>query len=422
MDKQNRFKRVAFSAILFTCFGCTLEAQSEEKTPIPLKSNSSLKTDAHRLKAISEKTVHGDLAGKSPGFLSKNGGFFITGDVLYWKAKQDNLDYAAEFSVNTATTPQIVAESILEPHFRWGWGFRIDAGYGFGRRDDWELDGIWTYFHSKGSGSTSLPASNKIGTPTTFSSQEIIPSWGEFLGNFAFEASSHWGLHLNLFDFELAKNYFMSKRLSARPHVGLRGAIIHQNIDANYLAGLYITQRFLVGAGSGGNFSTSMNAKNHYSGIGPRIGTNLLWQFLSHWGLYGNISASLLYGRFNVSQKYSGLIVTHIPSIIFPINATVPGSMQNHRHAWRVRTNVDSGVGLEWETFFAKTMHLTLGIGYEISYWFKQLQLMRTSAEEFQDLSPITGEVEFFDGWVDDREGDGDLAMQGWNFHVRFDF
>ncbi len=92
MKKQD----IALTVLLFTCFGGRLDAGS----------HNDLQTNEQRLEAISVTTVHGEIAGKNPGFLSPNGGFFLTGDVLYWKAKQDNLDFAAEYSVNVANSPK----------------------------------------------------------------------------------------------------------------------------------------------------------------------------------------------------------------------------------------------------------------------------------------------------------------------------
>ncbi len=263
--------------------------------------------------------------------------------------------------------------------------------------------------------SACIGINSQINRPTTASlHKNSSPLGALLLGTFASEASSHWDLRLNLYDLELARDYFTSKYLSIRPHVGLRGATIKQTIKAKYLGGIY--------AGEVVYSPTSMNAKNYFYGIGPRVGANLLWQFVSHWGLYGNISGSLLYGKFHASQQYSGQMSLQITEDETIEVFSTPGNFQEERTPWRVRTNIDSGVGLEWETFFAKTLHLTLGVGYEISYWFKQLQLLRSAVEEYNFINLDVSTEEYFPLWTNAQEEDGDLAMQGWNFHVRFDF
>ncbi len=385
MNRRSIFKGVALTALLLSISGWSQVKESSTELTAQNAKPGTMQP------SIGVNTIHGDMAGKAPAFLSENGcGFSLSGDLLYRKAKLDNLDFAVRVtqdypSLPTTSTTITMNEQIYQPNFHWGWGFRVDAGYTFFPQDDWETDFVWTYLYNKASEHTTSPES-------VFSEQApsvvLIPTWAQVLSGISFfieDASSHWKLHFNTFDLELARNYFVSKFFSMRPLISLRGAWIKQDFSISYQAIPL----------EGVSIPTVGEMENNYWGIGPRLGTDLFWQVVSHWGFYGNISASLLYGRFLVKQDFN--IAAPNEDLVFNYK----------KNLWRARPNVDLGLGTEVEFFMGQNdaYHLTMGIGYEVSYWFMQNMLQRTEL--------TTGDF---------QEENGDLAMQGWNFHVRFDF
>ncbi len=389
---------VILSAALLSC----LPGESSET--LAMANSSDLSMEADRLLDISVETIHGDVAGKSPAFLPEEDyGFFVTGDFLYRKAKLTNLDFAVQVEQTYSDVPladtstATMHENIYEPHFRWGYGFRVDAGYVFTSLDAWEIDLIWTYSYNKANQSLSAPffTGMQAGTPSTV----ILPSWQTLNKIFEFltHARSQWRLHFNTFDFELARNFFSSKYLSIRPLISVRGAWIKQHYLVEYLYGASAIRMDPM----------NMNAKTNYWGVGPRLGVDLFWHITKHFGVYGNASGSLLYGRFDVTQDFSinhGKPQTILPQLTQSI----------HRRPWRARSNLESGVGLAWESSIDRKehpCHLTLGVGYEIAYWFDMNLLMRNQ----------TSNVLAFTGFNENEEG-GNLGIQGWNFHVRLDY
>ncbi len=394
MNRRISFKGVALTALLLSSSGWSDLAQSS--TEALTAQNASQNTGSGQTKMqqpVSMKTIHGDMAGKAPAFLSEKGcGFFISGDLLCRKATLDDLDYVIGVTANIPSAPSssttyTMKERLYEPHFHWGWGFRVDAGYAFFPQDDWEMDAVWTYFYGRASQTTTGPSIFSM-SPTN--PVVLMPTWNQDVsGVHVSLAESHWTLHFNTFDAELGRNYFISKYFSARPLVALRGAWIEQDYRVDYFSNDPTTPTHP-------NTPSFMAAKNNYWGIGPRVGTDLFWQVISHWGFYGNASASLLYGRFMVRQTYLDIITG---TSIFT---------HYHNNPWRVRPNIDLGLGTEIEYFLGEneTYHLKMGVGYEVSYWFMQNMLARSGFQFSADV----------------QEENADLAMQGWNFHVRFDF
>ncbi len=400
MNKTIGFPGVALTAALVSCMAYTLQVESSEVLAVqnaPLTIPSDLPTENQRLDAISVETVHGDPAGKAPAFLKRKGcDFFVTGDLLYRKVKLDNLDFVSKVTQvfpdvppGNSTTASM-DETIYEPHFRWGWGFRVDAGFVFPHADDWEIDLIWTYLYDKAHQSVSAPLFQ--GLQANVPMTALYPSFNPpGLGGALISASGSWHFHFNTFDFEVARNYFVNKYISLRPIAGLRGAWIKQNYLVSYQVQPDSELPLLL--------PQSMEAKTTYRGLGPRLGIDLFWHTAKHFGIYGNLSGSLVYGQFKVTQDYIESITEAAESVFFEV--------KNKHDPWRVCPNIDSGVGVAWESFLDKKecYHLTMGVGYEIAYWFDFNQLQRFNGANF-DL----------------QEENGDLGMQGWNFHVRFDF
>lgn len=401
---RHRGPRTILGAAFLSCMA--FAAQEEASEPALLPAPSPLNKEAQRLNAISVDTIHDDIAGKSPAFLPKKSfDFFVTGDLLYRKVKLDNLDFATQIVYNYPDNPPqdtsviTMKQAIYEPHFRWGWGFRVDAGFLFSAQDAWETDLIWTYLYDKAHQSIVNPALHPRPSPVVANVPATVlsPSWPNGLGNYLSSAKSDWHLHFNTFDFEFARNYFLSKSISVRPLIGLRGAwikqsyLVHYSVTENPVSGSVITD------------TSEMGSKSTYWGVGPRLGTDIFWHVTRHWGFYGNISGSLPYGQFRVSQITTTILKAGSNQDLEQVKTS--------HNPWRLCANIESGVGTQWETFLDKKRdyHLTLGLGYEIAYWFGFNQLERTT-------------IDTIFGNIDNQEENGDLGMQGWNFHIRFDF
>jgi len=182
-----------------------------------------------------------------------------------------------------------------------------------------------------------------------------------------------------------------SKALSYRPFVGIRGAWLLQDYSTKVHGGDFAEDP-----------STAFHAHNDYRGWGLRAGFNMLYHFCKSWALYGDISGSLLWGDFHVNSKWRGNN---------PTTDVLETLFREKERFHRVRTNVEVGLGLMWETFFHKDkMHVSFAAGYELTQWFMQNQLRQ------------------FIGWggiISDSFNvpqSGDLGLQGLTVSGRLDF
>jgi hypothetical protein len=231
----------------------------------------------------------------------------------------------------------------------------------------------------------------------------LITDW--FDGTAFSTASAKWKLDYNTVDMEVGRNFFISKKITLRPHVGVRGAWIHQKYNTEYGGMAFDGAPGLVG-------NESMHAKNNFSGVGIRGGADFLWHFDSHWSLFSDLSAALFYGYFHVDQECDALAPTSFGSGA----ALGEQSLQVKDKIHRVRTNLEGSIGIQWETSFNRgRRHFTVGLGYDVSEWFAQNELFDVDLVGFGTDSPSVFKVA-------NKKQHGDLGLSGVSLDFRFDF
>lgn len=286
------------------------------------------------------------LGDKLPPYNNPNR-FLVDLSFIYWQASEDGLEYGLSEKAQESvvydvrgiigpTTNTDVGYSLSgslkdqKMDFKWDPGFKAGIGLVFGERDQWDLLLNWTWLQSTAQGSykgdqsisKEIMAPTLLLNPQPSALQYTVPSWGPVvLGGPAANATSHWRLHYNTLDLELGRNFFLSKNLTLRPHIGLRGASLHQNIKAQYDSIL----NGLVGLADGvpvptvnfGGFSpgNQFKGKNDYDAGGLRGGLDANWNFTNCFAVYGKISGALLYGRFKVEETYNSInsLVVNVP-------------------------------------------------------------------------------------------------------------
>ncbi|HEY5259141.1 MAG TPA: Lpg1974 family pore-forming outer membrane protein, partial [Rhabdochlamydiaceae bacterium] len=217
-------------------------------------------------------------------------GFFLTADFLYWQADEDDLEYAVytQGLTQPATTPlSNISDKVPDLNFEWNPGFRVGIGGSSCGCDHWGIQLGYTYIYNKAHGSIN------VGPLASPGSNFLASTWDQILlGIFASEASAHWGVNYSTEVLEAYRNFFLGKNLIVKPRMGLLNANIKQNYHA------YYTPDF-SGLGISIPVST-MHAKCNYWGLGVRGGADLFWHFTKNFGLYGEFSAGLVYGKYNV--------------------------------------------------------------------------------------------------------------------------
>lgn len=355
---------------------------------------------------LTEFNVHGYGQPQNAPHI-ENGNWTAGADFLYWQATEDNLEFATVQNL-TASLSTFASSTVMESaklNFHWDPGFRVNLGYS-GDDRAWDFLAAYTYMHNTAKGSKSVPGIEIVGTVEF--AHLLTPEWfPTLLGPSSLAAKGHWSLNYNIGDVILGRNFFISKDLAFHPYFGLRGGSISQNYRASY-SSMYTVNIFSGGSVTLTGGATSFKAKNEFNFGGIRGGTDLLWHWSSHWSILGKASGSLVYGKFHVKEKFNGFhdIASRLLSSTFIDNESY----------WRTRANLESYIGLQWETFFGCSTHIAINLGYEISYWFQQNELNAIIAQS--DTVPSSGTIVSLSKF----RRTGNLGLQGVTFNFAIDF
>ncbi len=330
----------------------------------------------NRVTALEQKKGMSALINPPAGPRVKNGAdIFLSADIFYWKA-QENGDPIARVS---STGSNLVTNSINLEH-RWDLGFRVGLGYNL-PHDGWDLSLSWLRFKTRGEGGTSVETKPSDVIYASQISEPLNPP-----SNTVDYAYGRYRLLLNQFDLDLGRNFFVSKWLAMRPHMGLRTDWIPQKQTLDY--------RVLV---SEGLSSDHVYDRLNYWGIGPCEGLDTEWGIGSGFSIYGNAALAILYGFF----KDTRIAKITTPSLAFETTS------YSFQHVSRAIADLE--VGFRWDRVFLEDqLHLQIQAGWEQHIYFGLNQFAVRSAAIGDE-----GKV-----WLNQ----GDLTMQGFTLSVRVDF
>jgi len=308
---------------------------------------------------------------------------YFRADFLYMQAKQDGLEFAIENKngVEGGSDPLIrgpvhsfTGES---GDFSWNPGMRLGLGF-YLAHDAWNLDFDWTWVH----------VTNYERAVATDPNGVFVPLQTTGAGNtgttvFGKSVSSKWNAKYNTVDARLGKPYYVSRYLTFHPHFGLRGACIDQNYSVSY-------------AGST-NHRTIFDSTNNFWGVGSRVGLDTEWIMGQGWSFFGNVAASMLFGRFDVDQNMrygSTTVLDQGFDIDFDSYQNVP--------------NMEIVLGFSWGTYFnCHKNHVSFKAAYEFHEWWDQLNIRKF----------YSGST----GYANDVVSRGNFTLNGVSFRVQID-
>ncbi|NGX39185.1 MAG: hypothetical protein KR126chlam1_00507 [Chlamydiae bacterium] len=339
-----------------------------------------------------------------------NGDIAITLAGFYWNAHQDGMEYAIDNFVAVCEDPTpegILLLNNLErahyktPDFKWDFGLKAGLSY-VGCHDGWDFGATWTWYRGKSGSNIQADADANHTLVTLWSA--FAPEQG--LINYATEINENWTLQLNLVDIELGREFWTSKYLALRPHVGLRVALIDQEFELEHNGGSWNFN--MINEFSYNNF---VDLDNDYKGAGVRAGLDSIWHLGCGWGLYGNFAASIIYGRFKIDHDEWNRKAEdfHEKIKILETQESFRGS----------RAILDLAMGVQWSTMFCNCCYaFTMQLGWEHHLFFNQNQMwrvVRIGDENNKGNPNTTGENVF-------HQRRGDLDTQGWTLTLRFEF
>lgn len=297
-------------------------------------------------------------------------------EALGWYASEQSSAVWAdviEIGNNTSSfTPQ-------DLDFDWDFGFRAGAGYQFDA-DSWDTQVYWTWFRTEAKDRREVhPEFLPLLGPTA----EIHPEFfaADLSGDSSESAAIRWSVLMNMFDGELGRRYWISKGLSLRPFVGLKGGWINQSVDVGY--------GNLIVADAPTEISARERLKNDFWGIGPAGGVGTKWKlrdFCGHYpSIFGDFSLATLWGTWTTQDDYRD---SSGKNIVLRQGNTTLGAL--------ILRGI---VGVGWDVEWGKS-RFAARLGYETQYWLNQLRVATSQLVRLH----------------------GDLTLQGVAFKGQFDF
>lgn len=331
---------------------------------------------------------------------------------FYWKPHMDGLEYAVRNSVRdtlnlsdgTRETNNLVKAEYESPHFDWDFGFKVGLAFNT-TCDGWDLGATWTRFH--GSGSSHVEAEED-------DNQSLIFLWSAFLSvdtrDTAEDITTSWNPDIDLIDISLGRQAWHSPRFSLRPFIGLRIGLIDQNYAIMHKGGAFDFQN---GVGvSGPAISNEVDMDLDFKGVGVRGGLDASWFWGCGFSLFGEVSPSIVYGRFDLNHNERNRL-TAAPFSKQPILSA--------KDSFRAsRAMLDLALGIKWFGLFCDCKY---GIGASLAWeqhsFFHFNQFWRVKRNAPTILSTTipnnSGENVF-------TQSRGTLSTGGWTLSIQFDF
>jgi hypothetical protein len=240
--------------------------------------------------------------------------------------------------------------------FDWAFGFLVGLGYNL-KDDKWDLKLNYKWFESKARDKT-----NGSITPAFLAARLALLEPFE-------NGNAKVDLKYSMFDLDLNYNYFVSKYISFKPTIGLKGGWINQDIFSNWrkfiILNLFpvsafenLKQRFQTGgvnAGCSINLFLVNTQKNSFSWI-------------------ADMESSFLWGHWSIKDKY------------FDNFSTVIKIKTQNRNFGSFMLKSFMGFGWDYK-FNHNQSHFKLKFGYELEDWFNHLQIFSdTSGSQNNNL------------------------------------
>lgn len=313
--------------------------------------------------------------------LENDCGFFVDLEFLYWYAKETNLPYAvqvlAKIPGNNFGSPEniVFAQCGFDVGAEWDYGARLGFGWQ-DHCDGWDGSLYWTYYQNC--------ASDRAKTPQFSGTMPLEAGQSGLLNPFPQRSvtetpffdfmSAKWNLQFNQIDLELGRKYLISSCFAMRPYAGLRGA--------------WTKTTFRVKGQTGPKDLSELetdyvqNSKDKYTnrifGIGLLAGFQPTWYFFPCVALYGNFSASLIWGEHEEKKEESFLQKlqdTDLDRELIFVNTFNRFLEQSDK----MSAIVDLAIGLRWENTWCCNRYMTtLDLGWEHHNWFGHSYRLRT--------------------------------------------
>lgn len=317
---------------------------------------------------------------------------FVSADFIYW--------YSTMFPWGQDVTESTVASSgassgssgysnrlnSMDP------GFKVAAGLDLSY-DGWDTFVEYTWLHAK-------DTKTALGGGYVVDFNEVNQRYSEVTKALSGTAKRSWSMHFNAIDWELGRNFFVSPKLTLRPHFGLKASWQTHRYNIHHLDTDFFSNdgNIYLSAGEIHN-----HEKQTYWGLGIRGGLDTSWMFSRNWSIFGNLALAPLWGRFKST------LCTYDVNVVDVRAANGQASSADF-----------SGSLVNYTGIFA-SMHLInmvyeFQLGFRFDYYFNDndYRLRLEAAWEQQYWDNLNQFITYY--WTNG------LTMQGLTVKLRFDF
>lgn len=306
--------------------------------------------------------------------------FYFAGSFTYWQSIQENMSLGI---VGSITNPiNVIQGSVVNLGFDFNPGFQLSAGIIF-PDDQWDAGLEYTWFRGTDHVNTNLdPANDRISLyPTLVKPYVTMPSF--------FFGEEKWTLHMDFIDAELGRSYFVGKKLTFRPFIGLRAPFIRQKLEVNYNQSVV-------------NPDDNLEVRGQFDswGIGPRTGICLDWDLGRSFRLYGKGATDIAYTEYR-NFKFQQQNVNSLGQVTENSRYIIEDEVSF------LRSHIDLALGLGWGSYFYNNKwHFDFSADYTFQVFFGQ-NMLRCFVDD-QSYVNIASH--------------GDLYIQGLTATFRFDY
>lgn len=291
-------------------------------------------------------------------YVSNGSNTFASVDFIWWKSVIGGTGYAytgsSDGSASTPVGTSVTSGYLKRPDYSFEPGCKLALGTHF-HHDGWDVKAEWTFLSGpeRENGTTAaFGEGGKTIIPITTGADGVVAPIS-FV-----HAKSEYKQDFNVIDAELGRNFFVSKYLSLRPHVGLKTAWLHTTMTYTFVPTTSTSDARLFG------FDTVLAAyakrQQHMWGIGLRGGIDSKWYMTKNWAIYGDLAFTTLWADFHV--KSSDMLTEDIA-----------GVYKSSRYYYSVQTVIpviEAGVGLSYINWFCdNTYRIEVQAGWEEQVW-----------------------------------------------------
>ncbi len=273
-------------------------------------------------------------------------GWLLSVEPLYWYTSVSG--ESAPYTKSTTAAP-LTTKSFGNRDFPWAWGVRAAVGINMGC-DQWDSQLLYTGF---------WPDNNWEETATGHIVENVEKRVTTAYDNF----QSARSISFNMFDWQLGKWFLFSKKIRARPHVGIKGGWVNQKVANSFT----VTKKTL-----------STDSSSNFAGIGTEGGFRTKWNLSSGDGhsfsLLGDLSAALMYGHWSNRQTSK----SNDSSATAPVDSN---ASYNGINSSGLAVMASAEFGFGWDVAIDDgDSNFNVDLTYQFQYWPSLSQLNAASS------------------------------------------